>query len=158
LARAAGIGRIREGDYRDVLSERAGQIAAITATDVLEHMTKPEVLDTFDRIASALAPGGVLIARVPNAASPFGGLIRHGDFTHESSYTVRSIRQLAAAAGFGSVTVTPCPPVAHGVISTGRLVVWKAMSGFCKVALAAETGVLRGHIITQNLTFTVCKD
>ena len=159
LAWAAGLeGRVREGDYRDVLRERAGQLTAVTATDVLEHMTKPEVLDTFDRIAGALAPGGVLIARVPNAASPFGGAIRYGDFTHESSYTARSIRQLAAAAGFGSVTALPCPPIAHGVTSGGRLALWKAMSGVCKIALAAETGVLRGHIVTQNLTFIARKD
>jgi 2-polyprenyl-3-methyl-5-hydroxy-6-metoxy-1,4-benzoquinol methylase len=158
LARAAGLeGRVREGDYRDALAERAGQLAAVTATDVLEHMTKPEVLETFDRVATALAAGGVLIARVPNAASPFAGAIRYGDFTHESSYTARSIRQLAAAAGFGSVTVLPCPPIAHGVTSSGRLVVWKAMSGLCKIALAAETGVLRGHIVTQNLTFIARK-
>jgi 2-polyprenyl-3-methyl-5-hydroxy-6-metoxy-1,4-benzoquinol methylase len=158
LARAAGLSRVRKGDYRDVLSERAGDLAAVTATDVLEHMTKREALETFDRVAGALLPGGVLIARVPNAASPFGGLIRHGDFTHESSYTARSVRQLAAAAGFGSVTVTPCPPIAHGVTSAGRLAVWKAMSGLCKVALAAETGALRGHIVTQNLTFTARKN
>jgi 2-polyprenyl-3-methyl-5-hydroxy-6-metoxy-1,4-benzoquinol methylase len=158
LARAAGLeGRVREGDYRDVLDEKAGQLSAVTATDVLEHMTKPEVLDTFDRVEAALAAGGVLIARVPNAASPFGGLIRHGDFTHESSYTARCIRQLAAAAGFGSVAILPCPPIAHGLISSGRLVIWKALSGLWKIALAAETGVLRGHIVTQNLTFIARK-
>jgi 2-polyprenyl-3-methyl-5-hydroxy-6-metoxy-1,4-benzoquinol methylase len=157
LARAAGLSRVRQGDYRDVLAERAGELAVVTATDVLEHMTKSEALDTFDRIAAALVSGGVLIARVPNAASPFGGLIRYGDFTHESSYTARSVRQLAAAAGFASVTVTPCPPVAHGVVSTGRLTVWKAISGLCKVALAAETGALRGHIVTQNMMFTARK-
>jgi 2-polyprenyl-3-methyl-5-hydroxy-6-metoxy-1,4-benzoquinol methylase len=158
LARAAGlVGRVTEGDYREALDERAGQLSAVTATDVLEHLAKPEVLDTFDRIAGALAAGGVLIARVPNAASPFGGLIRHGDFTHESSFTARSIRQLAAAAGFESVTILPCPPIAHGLASSGRLAIWTAMSGLCKLALAAETGVLRGHIVTQNLTFVARK-
>jgi 2-polyprenyl-3-methyl-5-hydroxy-6-metoxy-1,4-benzoquinol methylase len=158
LAQAAGLeGRVRKGDYRDVLAEMAGQLSAVTATDVLEHLAKPEVLDTFDRVGRALAAGGVLIARVPNAASPFGGLIRHGDFTHESSYTARSIRQLAAAAGFASVVILPCPPVAHGLTSCGRLAIWTAMSGLCKIALAAETGVLRGHIVTQNLTFIARK-
>jgi hypothetical protein len=27
----------------------------------------------------------------------------------------------------------------------------------CKLALAAETGVLRGHIVTQNLSFVAFK-
>ena len=158
IARAAGLDRIREGDYRDVLAERPGLLAAVVATDLLEHLTKPEVLDTFDRVAASLVPGGVFIARVPNAGSPFGGHIQHGDFTHESSYTARSVRQLAAAAGFGSVTVLPCPPVAHGLVSAGRVALWKPISAFYRIALAAETGVLGGHIVTQNLTFVARND
>jgi 2-polyprenyl-3-methyl-5-hydroxy-6-metoxy-1,4-benzoquinol methylase len=157
LAHARGVDRVREGDYSDVLAKRSGQLAAVIATDLLEHLTKPEVLNTFDQVALALMPGGVFVARVPNAVSPFGGHIRDGDFTHESSFTGRSIRQLAAAAGFGSVTIRPCPPIAHGAISAARVAVWKLVSAFYRLALAAETGVLHGHIVTQNLTFVACK-
>ena len=157
LAHAAGLDRVRQGDYRDILQARSGQLAAVTATDVLEHLTKGEVLDTFDVVAAALIAGGVLIARVPNAVSPFGGHIRYGDFTHESWFTARSVRQVAAAAGFGRVTVLPCPPVAHGLVSAARVAVWKPISGLYKVALAAETGALRGHIVTQNLTLVARK-
>jgi 2-polyprenyl-3-methyl-5-hydroxy-6-metoxy-1,4-benzoquinol methylase len=154
IAHAAGLSRVRHGDYRDMLTDfRARQLATVTATDLLEHLTKDEVLDTFDRIAEALCPGGVFVARVPNAVSPLGGHIRYGDFTHESSYTARSVQQVAAAAGFSSVTVQPCSPVAHGIVSAARVAVWKPVSGLYKIALAAETGVLRGHIVTQNLTF-----
>lgn len=42
-------------------------------------------------------------------------------------------------------------------MSTLRVVVWKTASGFRKLALAAETGRLRGHIVTQNLTFVARK-
>ena len=157
LARAAGLDRVEHGDYRELLARRPGQLAAVTATDVLEHLGKAEVLETFDRVAHALVPGGVFVARVPNAASPFAGRIRYGDFTHESSHTERSVRQVAAAAGFAQVTVRPCPPIAHGLPSAARVMVWKSVSALCKVALAAETGVLHGHIVTQNLTFTARK-
>jgi 2-polyprenyl-3-methyl-5-hydroxy-6-metoxy-1,4-benzoquinol methylase len=153
IAQAAGLDRIREGDYRDLLAQRPGQLGAVIATDLLEHLTKPEVLLTFDSVAASLVRGGVFIARVPNAGSPFGGRIRYGDFTHESSYTAGSVRQLAAAAGFGSVAVLPCPPVAHGMVSAARVALWQPISAFYRIALAAETGVLRGHIVTQNLTF-----
>jgi 2-polyprenyl-3-methyl-5-hydroxy-6-metoxy-1,4-benzoquinol methylase len=158
LARAAGLDQVEEGDYRSLLVAQAGRLAAITATDVLEHLYKPEVLDTFDRVLNALMPGGVFVARVPNAASPFGGHIRYGDFTHESSHTARSVCQVAAATGFAAVTVQPCGPVAHGLLSTARVVVWKSVSAWCKLALAAEMGVLRGHIVTQNLTFVAHKE
>lgn len=157
LARAAGVSQVQQGDYRDLLVRRTARFAAVTATDVLEHLTKHEVLDTFDCIANALVPGGVFVARVPNAGSPLGGQIRYGDFTHESTHTARSIRQVANAAGFASVAVLPCAPVAHGLVSAGRVAVWKSVSAFYKLALAAETGVVRGHIVTQNLTFVACK-
>lgn len=157
IARAAGVTQVREGDYREALADRPGRLAAVVATDLLEHLAKDEVLDSFDRILLALAPGGVFVARVPNAVSPFGGSIRYGDFTHETWYTERSVRQLSAAAGFASASVRPCDPIAHGLVSTLRTAVWKAASGLCKLALAAETGSLRGHIVTQNLTFVARK-
>ena len=148
---------MQHGDYRTVLGVRPGQYAAVTATDLLEHLTKNEVLETFDVVHSALAPDGVFIARVPNAVSPLGGHIRYGDFTHETWFTARSVHQLAVACGFGHVTVLPCPPVAHGLVSAFRASVWKLASGVWKTFLATETGVLRGHIVTQNLTFAAAK-
>jgi 2-polyprenyl-3-methyl-5-hydroxy-6-metoxy-1,4-benzoquinol methylase len=157
VAQAMGLDRVRHGDYRQMLMERPRQLAGVTATDLLEHLTKDEVLDTFDRVNGALAPGGVFVARVPNAISPLGGYIRYGDFTHESSYTARSVRQLAAAAGFSSIAVQACPPVAHGLMSAARVAAWKPVSALYKLALAAETGVLRGHIVTQNLIFVARK-
>ncbi len=157
LAHAAGLTRVRLGDYREFLAAQVGQVAAVTATDVLEHLTKEEVIQTFDAVAAALVPGGVFIARVPNAVSPFGGHIRYGDFTHETWFTARSVRQLANAAGFSSVTVRPCAPPVHGVMSTARAAVWASVSTLYRVALAAETGQLRGHIVTQNLTFAALK-
>jgi hypothetical protein len=122
-----------------------------------EHLTKPEVLATFDDVAAALAPGGVFVARVPNAVSPLGGHIRAGDFTHQTSFTARSVRQLAAAAGLTDVIARVTPAVAHGLASAARVVVRQVVSACYRLALAAETGVLRGHIVTQNLTFAACK-
>jgi cyclopropane fatty-acyl-phospholipid synthase-like methyltransferase len=157
IAQASGLNQVQHGNYLAVLETRQESLAAITATDVLEHLTKDEVLETFDRVAAALAPGGVFVARVPNAVSPLGGHVRYGDFTHETWFTQRSVRQLAEAGGFASVMVLSCPPVAHGLVSAARVAVWKSASVLCKLALAAETGVLHGHIVTQNLSFAARK-
>jgi hypothetical protein len=35
--------------------------------------------------------------------------------------------------------------------------VWQAVSACYRIALTAETGVLRGHIVTLNLTFKARK-
>jgi hypothetical protein len=34
---------------------------------------------------------------------------------------------------------------------------WKPVSGLLKLALAVETGAVRGHIVTQNLTFAAAR-
>lgn len=153
LAHTAGIATVELGEFGPVLAARQGSLAAVVATDVLEHLTKDEVIATFDDVRAALGPDGVFVARVPNAGSPFSGRIRYGDFTHETSYTARSVRQLAAATGFDAVDVSACPPVAHGVKSALRVAVWQPVSAAMKLALAAETGELRGHLVTQNITF-----
>jgi len=157
LAQAAGVSNIRQGDFRAILAAHPAHYAAITATDLLEHLTKPEVLQTFDDVAATLKPGGIFVARVPNAVSPLGGHIMDGDFTHQTSFTARSIRQLAAAAKFESVLVRSSSPVVHGPTSAARAMLWQAVSACYRIALAAETGELRGHIVTQNLMFAAQK-
>jgi 2-polyprenyl-3-methyl-5-hydroxy-6-metoxy-1,4-benzoquinol methylase len=157
LAQAAGLDQVLLGDYRAELGRAVGRLAAVTACDFLEHLTKSEVLDAFDAVFAALRPGGVFIARVPNAVSALGGYFRHGDFTHETWYSAHSVRQLAAAAGFSSVESRACPPVGHGLFSCLRVLTWKPISAFFKLALIAETGTRKGHIVTQNLTFAARK-
>jgi len=153
IARHAGLRQVDEGDLHTYLAGTPASWDAIVATDVLEHLVKPDVLRAFDQVRRALAPGGVFVARVPNAVSPLGGHIRYGDFTHQTSFTRRSMAQLAAVAGFACGRAYPCPPVAHGPASTLRALLWKPIAGLLSLALAVETGSLRGHITTQNLTF-----
>lgn len=149
LAHAAGVSQVELGDFRSCF--RGAALDAVTATDFFEHLTKEEILDAFDHTRAALRAGGVLILRVPNAVSPFGGNYRYGDLTHETSFTARSLHQLGVAAGFSRVEVSECRPNVHGVKSLGRSMAWKGISLGMKLALAAETGVVRGHAVTQNI-------
>ena len=157
LTRAAGVARVPQGDFRAILAGHEAHYAAITATDLLEHLTKAEVLQTFDDAAAALAPGGVFVGRVPNAVSPLGGHIRNGDFTHQTSFTARSTRQFAAAAGLDSALARSCLPVAHRLASTARVTVCQLVSACYRIALAVETGMLGDRIVTRNLTLTARK-
>src|ERR1700722_9270635 len=59
LAHAAGISSVRQGDFGAALAACAGELGLVTATDVLEHLGKDEILATFDEVARALVPGGV---------------------------------------------------------------------------------------------------
>ncbi|GAB3803364.1 class I SAM-dependent DNA methyltransferase [Micromonospora zhanjiangensis] len=153
VAHARGLDRVQLGDLHRYLHETAGTWDAIVATDVLEHLTRRELIRTFDDVRAALRRGGRFIARVPNAVSPTGGHTMYGDFTHQTWFTHRRVAQLAAVTGFDSVRSRACPPPVHGLTSLVRSVVWGLIGGAWKLALMAETGQLRGHIVTQNLTF-----
>lgn len=152
IAHRNGVPEVQLGDAAEVLA-RQSDLAAVTATDFFEHLTRGEVADLLRLIAAHLKHQGILVGRVPNAVSPFGGHYRHGDVTHETWYTARSLRQQLTVAGFNGIQFFACPPPVHTVKSAVRALLWRFFSGFYKASLIAETGVLRGHIVTQNLVF-----
>lgn len=123
----------------------------ITAFDLLEHLTKDETLALLRATHRALKPGGHLLLKVPNADGPFGAKILYSDFTHEQAFTPRSIAQVLAAAGFSDIEVYPEGPRVHGLISGARWAAWKCICFLLLLYLAAETGRIQGHILTQNL-------
>ena len=153
IARATGLTQVSLGDYRTSLGD--APLDVVIATDFLEHFTKFEALQAMDLIRRALRRGGILIVRVPNAGGPFGGMLRYGDLTHETSFTLKSLQQIGAAAGFSTVHVYACNPPVHGLLSALRACVWWFASAAIKVALIAETGQMRGHLITQNVVAVI---
>lgn len=155
LAHTNGVTQVQLGDFRQALTP--GSMQAVTAIDLFEHFSKTEVLEALDRVYEALLPGGVLIMQVPNAVSPFGGNYRYGDFTHETFFTARSLKQLSIAARFRQAEVFSCPPPSHGTRSSVRAGLWKVISGLMKAVLAIETGVVGGHHVTQNIVAVLTK-
>jgi SAM-dependent methyltransferase len=95
------------------IDARAGSVAdfadrsfgLVVAFDVFEHMSPAEILDTLRQAKRVLVPGGRLLARFPNAASPFGAINQFGDITHKTALSGQSFTQLAAVAGFKTVLV-----------------------------------------------------
>ena len=118
-----------------------------------------------DEAAALVYRRDIRLVLPPPAAGPvvelgcgrgeFVRLLKADNFDAEG--TARSFHQLAVAAGFESVLSRSSPPFAYGLASAGRALVWQVVSACYRIALAAETGTLRGHIVTQNLAFAVRK-
>ena len=99
-----GIAGVREGDLLETMAAQPDRsLEAMIAFDVLEHLTRDELLDVADHAARVLAPGGRFLLHVPNGGAPFGGQILWGDLTHERAFTPQSLAQLLRPAGFASV-------------------------------------------------------
>ena len=79
----------------------------IALFDVLEHFPPPDGGRLLQRLAAVLRPGGRVVVKVPNVASPWGASYQYGDLTHAAAYTPDSLRQLAVAAGYGVTAVHP---------------------------------------------------
>jgi SAM-dependent methyltransferase len=151
-AERLGIPGVRKGDLMGALRETPeASLDAVVAFDVLEHLTRDEILDAVDAIHRALKPGGRLILHVPNGSSPFGTLMIYSDLTHEVAFTPESLAQLFLASGWRKIECFEDPPAVHGLKSRVRALLWRAIRAALRFYLAVETGSRAHTVLTQNL-------
>lgn len=110
-ARARGLdvrlGELKAGDFPD------RSFDWIVAMDVLEHLTTNQIIGHLTLFRALLKPGGKVLARFPNGASPFFGVHHYGDVTHLTPLSPESLGQLAARAGMvvsRELRLRPYPP------------------------------------------------
>jgi 2-polyprenyl-3-methyl-5-hydroxy-6-metoxy-1,4-benzoquinol methylase len=107
--------RALEGRPSAVLDPASDRFDLIAAFDVLEHMTVAEIADFLALAHALLKPGGRLIARFPNGASPFGSYYQAGDITHVTALSASSLGQIALSAGMELVRAgNAARPIAGG--------------------------------------------
>lgn len=158
-AQRLGIEGIREADlmeFLDTLQEASQDM--VVAFDVIEHFTKAELILFVDQVNRVLRRGGKWIIHTPNAESPFGARSRYADFTHELSFTRRSISQLLLSSGFSDVVCYEDAPIFHGVKSAIRWMLWKIIKLVLRLYLAVETGFeYRESILSQHFLVVAIK-
>lgn len=148
---------VREGDLFEVIRNLPAQSQdVVVAFDVIEHFDKDELIEFTDQTLRVLRPGGRWIVHVPNGVSPFSGIVRYGDLTHELSFTPESLTQLALSSGFRSIDCFEDEPVAHGLKSAVRLALWKVLRGMLRFYLTVETGASQ-PVLTQNMLAVAVK-
>lgn len=152
-ARRLGIEGVTKEDILEKLQETPhASLDVVITFDVIEHFTKNELIPLIDEVSRVLRAGGRWIIHVPNAESPFGALMRYGDFTHEVAFTRVSLDQLLRASGFAQVHCYEDRPVPHGFRSTVRALLWLAIRATLLTYMAVETGAVdRDAIFSQNL-------
>jgi 2-polyprenyl-3-methyl-5-hydroxy-6-metoxy-1,4-benzoquinol methylase len=158
IAQARTKASIDHGNGLEYLKKTADlSFDVVIAFDVIEHLTRPELLEWSEQISRVLARGGRLLIHVPNGGSPHCGRVRWGDLTHELAFTPNSLEQLLRPFGFRNFSAWEDAPVAHGVKSTIRAILWKVIRALIVARLAVETGAIRGHVLTINLFFAADK-
>lgn len=145
-----GVSGASHGDALAHLKSARAAYDCVVAIDVVEHLRKDELFGFLEAVLGALKPGGTFIWRSPNADGPFSGRVRHGDLTHELSFTRHSAFQLMTAAGFGQTEVRPEGPVVTGARSLLRALLWALLSPLARLYLWAES-CETGALLTANL-------
>ena len=111
----------------------------ISALDVLEHFPKDEIIGLLANLRRALAPGGRFLCQVPNLAAFYTPLF-FMDFTHQTPFTASSLKQALEMAGFEKVRIYAIGPVAHGLRSSVRCALWKAVTAGLRAIQTIEGG------------------
>jgi SAM-dependent methyltransferase len=147
---------IVEGDICQFLKSHPESFDLVTAFDIIEHLRKEEALEFLDACYQALRPGGRVIIQTPNADSPWGVMIRYGDFTHEISFSPNSLKGAMRVCNFTDLEAREMGPVPHGIISLIRWVLWKGLRTFFMGLTMIETsnkgsGVLTPVFITSGI-------
>ncbi|WP_249157902.1 class I SAM-dependent methyltransferase [Bradyrhizobium jicamae] len=151
IAHRLGIAGVEQGDLFGKLAEKeAGSLDVVVTYDVIEHLTKQDLLRLMAEVSRVLKAGGRWIIHAPNAESPFFGRIRYGDFTHEQAFTRQSLAAVLRAGGFARVACFEDAPVVHGTKSAIRLALWKLMRLGLRFFIAVETGETADGIYSQN--------
>jgi len=158
-AAALGIGGVSEGDVVATLHATPdASLDVVVAFDLIEHFTKDEMILLVDEVRRVLKPGGRWIIHAPNAEGPFGGRMRHWDFTHELALTRTSVDQLLRASGFSQVACFEDRPVPHGLKSLIRAILWAGIRAGLLSYMAVETGAFdRKAVFSQNLLAVAVK-
>lgn len=79
----------------------------IVMNDVIEHLEKQTIVPSIALLKKALKPGGLLVIKTNNVSALTGARMRFEDFTHETSFTEYSLRQVLRIGGFSNISLHP---------------------------------------------------
>ncbi|MEI8174252.1 MAG: class I SAM-dependent methyltransferase [Deltaproteobacteria bacterium] len=99
---------IHHAEVGTFLKNRQGYYSMITLNDVLEHISKNDLVSFLTILRNGLLiTGGGLVIFVPQAAGFSSLYNRNIDFTHQLIFTEISLRYVLKMAGFSEVRFVP---------------------------------------------------
>lgn len=131
---------VEQANIVEFLQSRRGEFDLITGIDIIEHLTRDEILTFLDGCLSALRPGGRLVLQTLNGESVFRGENWHGDLTHETCLSPKSLAQAMRVCGFEQFEAREQGPIPHGFKSSVRAAMWRVIRLQIALVNLVETG------------------
>ena len=130
------------GDVISFLTDNPRRFDLLIGFDIVEHLYKDEALRFLDSAYNALRDDGRLVLQTPNAASPWGGAVQYGDFTHEVGYSPAGLSRVMRLAGFADIECRECDPPRAGYSASSaiRAALWQCIRLSLSACNIIETG------------------
>lgn len=107
VAEKMGVKGLVKDDITQFLEKNPDQFDLITGIDIIEHLSKDELVKLLKVIQKALKPDGQVVFRTPNADAPLTSVYGRADFTHETHLNKSSAIQVMRAVGYHKIHVGP---------------------------------------------------
>ncbi len=141
---------VERADALDFLTTHQDKYDVILLLDVIEHLDLDYAISLLKKIYHSLSENGRVIIQVPNAITPLSPNY-YGDVTHLKLYSPRTMAQLLKTSGFTTFEQFELPPIAHGLKSTIRRILWSTLlKTSIKAYLLVANGDHAGNIYTSN--------
>lgn len=139
------------GDALEYMRTTDHKFDLILGIDIIEHLSKKEALELIKLCYEKLNNNGRVVYQTPNAASPFFGIVRYGDFTHELGFTPNLLSQLLKRSGFKKIESRESGPIpfGHSFLSSIRFIFWQFIRIILSIYLIIETGGCRDKVFTR---------
>ena len=143
------------GNIADFMRNRAqpNTYGLITLFDVIEHLSKMEIMDLMVDVSRCLLPGGVFICHCPNGDSPFVGNVFAGDFTHETLLNPQSARHICTVMGLTHFSAVEHLGASSSIVGYLRVLMWAASLWALIGVNIVETGASCSRVLTLNFAF-----
>ncbi|NPV76929.1 MAG: class I SAM-dependent methyltransferase [Anaerolineae bacterium] len=140
-----------QSDAMEWLKTHPNSYDLIICMDLIEHLYKPEVLPFLEDCFNSLISGGRLILQTTNSDSLWGSSMRYIDFTHEASFTFRSLSSLLSLVGFHYIEGRECGPVpiGHSIKSSIRFLIWQIIRIGLIIWNYAEMGISEKNLFSR---------
>jgi SAM-dependent methyltransferase len=140
--------------HGDVLGFLAGladaSCSAVVAIDLVEHLSREELLKTIRACLRVLKPGGTLLLQTVNGQGLFPGQVMFGDLTHITILNPASMSQLLAMSGFTDVRFYETGPLGTSMKDRARKLAWHVLKSLLNLCRWIETRK-RQDVWTENM-------
>lgn len=124
----------------EFLAAHRGVFDVLLALDVIEHLSRGELLEFLDLVVVALRPKGRLIVKTANANAPTASRMRFKDLTHELIFTEQSLRMAFSVTGLRPVAIYGERPRPASIAGLARGVLAAITRRLWRLFLIAELG------------------